>query len=397
MANLGASLQGEDLSDAMEEDGTILLKLPDSDLVRTPEELVKAAGLDPAIWRVGDKAEVKSYLQPMPDGKVIRNWWVKVRLERVPSFLVKPPKYRKIHRAAPRLKPREAEESMIVIPDVHIGYLRSPCGSLKSLHDRRCLDLAVQVIRNKQPDLVAIIGDYLDLAELGRYEKPMGVMDTLQASLCEGHYWLEQIRRAAPDARIVFFEGNHDARLRRIVGPFAPALATVNSHGGKYPVLSLPTLLGFDKIRGIDYVGPYGSHYPLWPDVSASHGEIHGRDAVRKALGKASCHVVFGHTHKAQVERINRWDATGKRGGMWGSTIGLFAHVDGRLPSGSPDGRDDYHQAFLQVERTSKGHPLPTMIHIEDGHCFHEGKEYVGVDCVKGLTAAHPTFRFEVG
>jgi hypothetical protein len=374
--------------------GTGHLIAPSSAHVRNVEEMMEVGGVDPTRWRPSQKQEIRTWWSLIGDGKIFRNWYVKAHLERVPEWAAKPTRFKKIHRPKPRPVPRAAAKTILVCPDAHIGFLRKSTGHLTPLHDRRCLDIFVEVCRAKQPDIIFIVGDWLDLAELGRYDKPMEVMDTLDASRKAGHHWLKRIRLAAPNARILLQHGNHDERLTRIIAPHAPALAALKAWDKEHAFLSLPTLLGFDRIKSIEYTGKYGSHVELIPGLSGSHGEMHGRDALRKALAKSTGHVVFGHTHKAMVERIPRWDSEGRRQTFWGATMGTFAHLDGRLPSGSADGRDDYHQAFLSIEVDGDGYPHPTLTGINDGRCFFEGRQYVGNDDTDAISAEFPEYRW---
>ena len=53
----------------------------------------------------------------------------------------------------------------LVIPDIHTGFLRLPNGKLEPLHDRRAMDIVLQIAGATQFDSVYYLGDNADLPE----------------------------------------------------------------------------------------------------------------------------------------------------------------------------------------------------------------------------------------
>lgn len=115
------------------------------------------------------------------------------------------------------------------------------------VHDECCdpfwLRVFLDTVKRVQPETVVLGGDIFDLAEFGRYSidpRDWNVVGKIQWV----HKFLEAIREAAPDAELVFVEGNHEHRLLRYLTDNAAALKVLLSdlHGW-----SVPKLLGLDK------------------------------------------------------------------------------------------------------------------------------------------------------
>lgn len=94
------------------------------------------------------------------------------------------------------------------------------------LHDTECdafwrrvfIDTVIRV----QPDIICIDGDGLDLPEFGKYSIDPRVFEPLRR-LKWMHEFLRELREAAPDAEIVYIEGNHEHRFLRWLADAGPA------------------------------------------------------------------------------------------------------------------------------------------------------------------------------
>ena len=121
------------------------------------------------------------------------------------------------------------------------------------IHDEMCdpfwRRVFMDTVKRVQPDKVVIGGDFYDLAEFGRYSVDPREWDVV-SKLQWGHQFFAEVRRLAPEAEIVFIEGNHEHRLLRYLTDNAPALKTLlaDLHGW-----TVPKLLGLDKYE-IRYV-----------------------------------------------------------------------------------------------------------------------------------------------
>lgn len=120
-------------------------------------------------------------------------------------------------------------------------------------HDHDCdpfvRRLFIETARRVQPECIFLNGDMLDLPEFGRYTIDPRTWDVV-GRIKWMHTLLEDLRQAAPEAHIVYLEGNHEFRVLRHMAEATPALKTVlaDLHG-----FTVSTLLGLDKYE-IEYV-----------------------------------------------------------------------------------------------------------------------------------------------
>lgn len=163
---------------------------------------------------------------------------------------------RQQHNAVARHTDHDAYRQMNIEKADYGDKYRKPTGkrfatiiAASDLHDEQCdpfwRRVFIDTIRRVQPDAVALGGDIVDLAEFGRYSVDPREWDVV-GKLRWMHQLLGDIREAAPDAEIVYLEGNHEHRLLRYLTDNAPALKVVLSdlHGW-----TVPKLLGLDKFE----------------------------------------------------------------------------------------------------------------------------------------------------
>ena len=81
-----------------------------------------------------------------------------------PAWPVVQPAPPQVIRPLKASKPSRAEKLAVILPDPQIGYRRDDeTGELDPFHDEQAISLAMQVVRDLQPDKVVNIGDTLDL------------------------------------------------------------------------------------------------------------------------------------------------------------------------------------------------------------------------------------------
>lgn len=185
-------------------------------------------------------------------------------------------------------------QSMIVASDIH----------------DECCDpfwrrVFIDTIKRAQPDKVVLGGDVFDLAEFGRYTIDPRQWDIV-TKIQWVHDFLADIRKAAPDAEIVFIEGNHEHRLLRYLTDNAAPLKVLLSdlHGW-----TVPKLLGLDKYEvryvaradlatftATNVVKEISKNYEVFYDCFLVD---HFPDGKSKGLPG-----VNGHHHKHMVESL---------------------------------------------------------------------------------------------
>jgi len=117
------------------------------------------------------------------------------------------------------------------------------------LHDLHCdpfyrrvlIDTALRV----QPEKIILNGDIFDLPEFSKhFQDPRSFL--LVDRIRWVHAFLRELRETAPEAEIIFVEGNHEYRLLRHLTEQTPAMMTVLADLHGYTV---PKLLGLEEFE----------------------------------------------------------------------------------------------------------------------------------------------------
>lgn len=367
-------------------------------LIMNLEDLVRVSGLDLERWRVVRHetntwtTSIKVSRQVGTDEKgnpvtvqepvVVRNWQVKAWCERrfdtglvIPTFSVV--------RSTPAPRPRrDGRKLALLVPDPQIGFRRYT-GELFPLHDRRAMDLAVQMVALIRPDIIGLLGDNLDLAELSEtYPCPADMVDTAGPALAEMRYWLARLKIAAPEeTEILVLEGNHGDRLRRLRRKRLGGMADLTAPGDSRAALDLGRMIGVDDF-GVQYVQPYGASAWLWDKVEITHGDV-----VRAKSGATVASVVeglahsqvFGHVHRVELAHRTQWGPGGPKT-VFAATPGCLCRiVEGIVPGAKP--KNNWQQGLgvvtFDIDAEQEGIVLPT---ISRGRMWWEGSRLEGSD-----------------
>ena len=348
--------------------------------IKTLDELLKAAGVDDDKWIVV-KYLVNKWDAVSKDGP-IELFQVKAWLERRPDFF-----HTKIEPVKPFKRnppPRQAPDQVaLIIPDSQHGFRRQG-GKLIPMHDRRCVDLAIQVCDFLKPDEVVLLGDMLDLAPWStKYSTPPDLKYTTQPSLIELHWFLQALRSSG-DHRITYIEGNHESRIRKAITDRLEEAVDLRPVGrdAEHPLLSIPNLLSLDEIA-VDYVEPYGSAYWLFDDlVRIHHGNTvrtKGGQTVTAMLSSGTTsHEIVGHIHRREFAS-RRIPAEGKFKTINAMSPGCFCRIDTEVSmvpayAGKPvDWQHGMGIVYKYGDKVSM-HLIP----IDDGVCYVDGERFVG-------------------
>lgn len=297
-----------------------------------------------------------------------------------PAVKVLPTKATKSHTGWP---------TAFVFPDIQCGYYRLADGSLDPIHDERALNVAIAICKDVDPDLVVLVGDNLDLAELGKYIVTPAYQQTTQATIDRATHLCAQIRQAAPRAKIVWLAGNHEERLPKYL--IQNASAAFGLRRGKspesWPVMSVPYLCRLD-----DFDIEYRPGYPassVWitERLRVVHGDrvASGASTAHKYLATEKSSVVYGHIHRREWAERTREDHDGPRT-VLAASPGCLARIDGAVPSTKGgvdlDGRpvtrhEDWQQGVAVIPYDpDSGRFCYEQIAIHDGWAMFRGKEY---------------------
>jgi hypothetical protein len=224
----------------------------------------------------------------------------------------------------------------VILPDMQIGYYRGPDGKLEATHDEAAMAIALQVVRDAKPSRIVMVGDNLDLPELGKYRYSPAFAMTTQATIDRGGLMAAEVRAAAPNATIVWLAGNHEERLPNYILDNAKASFGIKQamEPEGWPVLSVPHLCRLD-----DYDVSYRPGYPaadywITEKLRVIHGDrVQSRGSTaHKYLSDEKTSVIYGHIHRIERAHKTRTDWDGPREIMAASP-GCLARIDGAVPS----------------------------------------------------------------
>lgn len=268
-------------------------------------------------------------------------------------------------------KPKDAARdtaAAVCLPDMQIGFWRTPDGSLCPTHDPAAIDVATRLVKLVAPDRVVFHGDNLDFPELSdKFVTSAAFADTTQAAINEAAVVVARIRAAAPVAQIDWIEGNHEARLARYIernARVAMGLRNAGDPPASWPVLSVPRLCGLDDL-GVSYHAGYpAAHVWLSPRLRV----IHGHKALKGSTGHGYLNdgqltsVLYGHIHRRELAERTMITPDGPLT-VTAASAGTLARVDGAVPSGH-QGLDHQGQPVATAENWQQG---VAVVHHDDG------------------------------
>lgn len=342
---------------------------------KTFDDLVRECAIDLSAVEVV-KVDHNTWTTPMRDAGghpcAVVNWKTAATLRPLPSWALREP----IKPGVVIMPPMPSvggldRETVLIIPDMQVGHIRERDGTLTPMHDRAAISLALVSIAHVKPDVVVWLGDNLDAAEFSNYRTGMEHQGTFDASLHELHFIYERARLAHPAARHIVLEGNHDARINRVMQDNVRSAASIRCVGDDDDALSMRKLLGLDAL-GFEYHGPYGEAAGdawLWTDrpcvTRFTHGTVvkqGGGATVAAVLKKVNHSQWQGHIHRSEMAQRTLWGPTGSAT-ITAASPGCMCRSDGAVPS--VNGREDWQQGLGTITRI--GDTALHALHAIDG------------------------------
>ena len=350
--------------------------------IRTLQQLLAASEVDLSRWRVAKwrtnvwhqaskDADGKTTVTPLHQVKADLEARIIDRTEPIGEWV-----------ELPKRPPGATAPACLIVPDSQHGFRWNRNHTrLEPLHDRRALDVVVQVAARLRPERIVLLGDMLDLPSFStKFPRPMALRDTTTPALRELHWQLAQLRAASPDSRIVYVEGNHEARIRRAMTERLSEASVTVPVGSTEELGSIPSLLGLDGLE-IEYVGPYGAGYWLWGQVQIVHGT---KLRLSAHLSEVSHSFVMGHIHRVLLQTRAIQTPQGSRT-ITGICPGCLCRTDGSVP-GYP-GRPDWSQGYGIAWKLGDSVSLEVR-EIRDGRTAWEGLSLVGEDHSEAIADA---------
>jgi metallophosphoesterase superfamily enzyme len=250
-------------------------------------------------------------------------------------------------------------ETAVIVPDIQFGFYKSGIAHdspIVAIHDDAALSVALQVIKDINPDQVVMVGDNLDFAEFGKYLTAPTFKQMVQPAIDRAAEFLQDLRAAAPKAKITWIQGNHEKRLPSYIQANAEAAFGLtrginprnNELRDRWPVLSLPVLLWMDEL-GVEYLSGYPeAAYYINSNLRIVHGDkvVSNGSTTNKYLNTNSVSVIYGHIHRNELAYQTRETDQGPRTIMAASP-GCLCRIDGAVPS-VKSGLDEHGVPILQ-------------------------------------------------
>jgi hypothetical protein len=264
----------------------------------------------------------------------------------------------------------------LVWGDPQFGFRRRVNDAkLTPFHDRRVLDIVLQIAQVAKVNQMSIVGDWFDASEFtDKFLKSPEFYFTFQPALLESFWWLRQYREIVSDIRL--HEGNHDRRIPDSIKrhlPFAYGLRPAYAGQIDEPsVMSVPSLLGLDVLN-IQWIDKYPEDRDWLADnLVLNHGNtVRGRP--------------LEHIHRQEMSTSVRASAAGQYT-VKGFSPGCACHIDHRVPG------HNHNQTWTQglgivdvfdFERFSI-----TPIAVDNGVAVYDGKLFEARDRVPELREA---------
>jgi len=252
------------------------------------------------------------------------------------------------------------DKTTVLIPDIQFPF-----------HDKTVLGKIIRVIKEIQPDQIVQIGDGIDFPQVSQWTKGTAgeYAPTLQEHISGYKGVLTSLRESAPQARIIWLEGNHDLRLADFVKKYAAPLTTLDA-------LSFDNLFSLRDI-GVEYLrGPIR----IATNTYAVHGHESGGYAAQpqawelKFLRRygSEKNIVFGHTHQPfLLTRAYGFD--GKVTPRFTMNVGSV--MDPTHAKYVKDGAVSWTMSF-GVLRDDGKRTFPELITIDDKKFYFRGGRY---------------------
>jgi len=249
---------------------------------------------------------------------------------------------------------KAATQQILIASDVHIPD-----------HDRRAWKALLLLAKDLKPDYVVLAGDFLELhsvSQHGEFNREL-----LNEDLAHGRQALAELQKAAPKAKIVYLEGNHETRLPRFISSKVPSLeGTLDLPRGLKLAESGITWVTETKqpwSRGkLDVI--HGHQMP------GKHGPKHHAMRMTELYGTPGRTVVYGHTHKAQL-----FTAPGLGGIKTAIGLGCMRTLQ---PSWLHGANAGWSHGFAVAEVSGSGRTAVYPVPVVDGYIYWRGKTYDG-------------------
>lgn len=351
--------------------------------ILTIEQLIEAAQVDTALWKVSN-AVVNKWEVGAKDarGNIVVEplFQVKIWLERYYHIEIVPasgpaPSTPVVADSAENKSTSVSAsfETAMFIPDMQIGYeWRGNFDSLDPFHDRQAIDVAQQFAAVNHPDYLIFLGDLLDFTTWSlkfNHAKQLKYVGTTQPAIEEAYSILSTFRYLCPRSKIIFIKGNHDIRPEKFFNNTHTDLMQIRPAQELAPPLTVERLLRLDEL-GIDYNSGYDEIMWLWDEVMIRHGEEYANLNAKKLAYSQ----VQGHVHSLLLDRKTVRTPQGQKVVTMMSP-GCLCRIDGIVPAFSRNVDWQQGLGMAYYEKATK-HVHMHVYPILEGTMFADNRMY---------------------
>lgn len=172
-------------------------------------------------------------------------------------------------------------KKILFIPDTHAPY-----------HDERAVRVVEHVVNDWQPEIIVVLGDWLDNLAVSGHEPAKVIERNLKREVAVAATRLEGLTRGVAQRHFVM--GNHETRLERFIAKKAPELAGM---------LDIEDMLCLGKWTSVTQ---YNETLRLGKlNITHDVGKA-GQNAHRSAAQSYMGSTIIGHTHRMGYDVIGR-------------------------------------------------------------------------------------------
>ena len=197
--------------------------------------------------------------------------------------------YRDILNCSSTSYPVETDTTELLFGDVHIPF-----------QNKASVEVMLDYAKEIKPDIISIMGDLQDCYQISTFNTNPIRGKRLFDEIKEGRNFLYKLREMFPEARIIFYRGNHEERIERYIFDRAPQLA------------ELVAGLLIDKLElkqlNIEYITELFAIGKLWhlhghEKPSGSYNPEYICNVFSQYIGD---HFVVFHFHRTQSKTFKR-------------------------------------------------------------------------------------------
>lgn len=163
----------------------------------------------------------------------------------------------------------------LIVPDTHVPF-----------HDKKAWNTMMRAARVWQPDIVVVLGDFMDMYQLSRYSKDPDLINSVKDDCEVGVELLCELESLEAEENH-FIWGNHEDRFRKYVNEYCPQLKHL---------VSLEAELQLEDWN----VKKYGEGVDIGHCHFTHDLGRYGKNAVEMARVESESNIVIGHLHKLQ-------------------------------------------------------------------------------------------------